>query len=101
MSLMRVQRRHTPDCWTQDLQDMCNTNATQWFNGTCVTNQEYCIAHNFTSFDPESSACLSGNDHTELMKDLQSASRRSPAEDYWNGFVLGMTIPNSGGEQHW
>lgn len=53
--------RHTYDCWSQDLQNGCDTqgNFTTYYAGNCTDNQAYCTQHGFMGgFDKDSEKCL-------------------------------------------
>ena len=86
---------HSPDCYSKELNDVCqglenNGNEYTFYNGSCVTNEEYCMAHGF-----DDTKC----DNTTVEEIIKESSIY-PSEDYLNGFMLGYIIPGSGGEKY-
>ena len=74
------------------LQADCNGNGTVYYKGKCTDALEYCVAHGFDGFDG-SSVCTGGEEGalSQSIEEVITGAAKSPAEDYFDGFVLGVT----------
>ncbi|TRY76399.1 hypothetical protein TCAL_11783 [Tigriopus californicus] len=100
---------NTDDCYDIDQAEECNPDLEyeEWnmtfYQKVCVTKEHYCQSHGYSTYDAESEVCiaedLSGMSDTNFTEVLQSRSI-SPAEDYLNGRVLGLTKDFATGEQY-
>ena len=66
-----------------------------YYKGNCTDALEYCVAHGFADFDG-SGVCTGGGGGEEgglsqSIEDVITGAAKSPAEDYFDGFVLGVT----------
>ena len=73
------------------LQADCN-GSTVYYKGKCTDALEYCVAHGFDGFDG-SSVCTGGEEGglSQSIEEVITGAAKSPAEDYFDGFVLGVT----------
>jgi len=100
---------HTRDCFTPELEAQCvnDHNGTfTWYDGKCTSMEEYCKSHMLDAhnlgFSPDGNGtCINRVTNKTIPKEEAIAKfATAPAEDYWNGYVLGMNIPGQKGVKH-
>ena len=91
---------NTYDCYRDTFQNDCDVNepGTVYYNGTCTQPEDYCTAHDYEDgFDEATGNCVGRNTlPSDTPADLPlseviKGAAISPAEDYFDGFVLGVT----------
>ena len=91
---------HSPDCFTQELNDQCEKDYhSTFYKGHCVSYKEYCMDHGYSNPILGNSSFVMCDENNSLSEVIQK-NAIYPPEDYFSGFVLGFTIPGSGGETH-
>ncbi len=79
--------------------DKCDDGQT-YYDRECTPNEIYCLEHGFEGgYDAISDSCLEQagvGGGSEALKDVIEKSTISPAEDYFNGKVLGLTKNREG-----
>ena len=93
----------TNDCYTVDYDEGCNNATETFYEQRCVGNGYYCTAHDYEDgYDEATGNCVGRNPlpsdtPADLpLSDVLTENSISPAEDYFNGFVLGLTIDKNG-----
>jgi solute carrier family 6 amino acid transporter-like protein 5/7/9/14 len=87
---------NTYDCYSQLYQEKCEE-STIFYNKTCVSPEIYCTSHDYSGFESGQCTNLFGNNQS--IGDVVKQNSISPAEDYFNGNVLGLT-KDAEGNQH-
>ena len=91
---------HTPDCYTIDLgADCSNKMGGIYWNLTCVENNTYCLHHGYNHYEPTNETCVNSTSELKLKSVLADHSV-SPAEDYFNGYIVGFTKDDNSGERY-
>ena len=67
----------------------CIDNGTVYYKGKCTEALEYCVAHGFDGYDGNG-VCTKGS-LSQSIEGVITGAAKSPAEDYFDGFVLGVT----------
>ena len=87
-------------CYRRDpYQNECDAESpgTVYYKGTCTDTEVYCTQHDYDGYDGNGSCTM--NDGTkESIVDVIKRLSISPAEDYFDGFVLGVTKDPSGAQ---
>ena len=85
----------TNDCYTIGYQETCNNETETFYEQRCVGNEYYCTQHDY-GYNGETGDCISPSGDDSPLSDVVTENSISPAEDYFNGFVLGLTIDKNG-----
>ncbi len=88
---------NTMDCYNLDYNNACIEDEIYW-DSKCSTKDDYCAGHGYSSYDIASDSCVSPAKNDPFIEVLSTFST-SPAEDFFNGKVLGLT-KNKNGEQY-
>ena len=76
------------DCYSAAYDDACSET---YYASECVTYDEYCKAHGFNIYVPETQSCNTTNgDKDATFEAVLEEYQISPEEDYFNGRVLGL-----------
>ena len=92
----------TNDCYTINYQDgyagqeNCTEKMETFYEQRCVENEYYCIQHGYGGYDDDTGKCTSPSGEDAPLSDVVTENSISPAEDYFNGFVLGLTTDKNG-----
>ena len=92
---------NTYDCFSQAYQDECNANATLeeiYYDGTCVNTSYYCTEHGFEDGEGGINGTCYGADGDMDVFSVISDNSIVPAEDYFNGVVLGVYKNKTGAQ---
>lgn len=105
---------NTENCYTIDLAEGCNPNGTlvgdyTYWRQECTPKETYCQGHDFEGYELLSDVDFCVNYTTsgelDLIKKLKTVVEDngiSPAEDYFNGKVLGLNKDYEGkAESRW
>ncbi len=91
----------THDCFTLDYQADCDRvhpgNTHTFYKKGCVENEEYCLQHEYNGFADGN--CTRDDGEQVTLDNVIKKSGISPAEDYFNGFVLGI-VKDPEGNRH-
>jgi solute carrier family 6 amino acid transporter-like protein 5/7/9/14 len=92
---------NTRDCYSISYNDKCSSDNV-FFNFTCSTKNEYCHCqwHGYESWITDTDSCILQGEETPLS-DIISVYSVSPAEDYLNGKVLGLSKDQDGTQYSW
>ncbi len=92
---------NTVDCYTLELDEKCDPGET-YYDADCVSNDDYCAAHGYDAgYDAATDSCVGGAGGAETLEEVIEESNISPAEDYFNGKVLGLTKNREGEQYSW
>ncbi len=97
---------NTADCYSLDFDGECAEDEVFW-NFTCSARGEYCQAHGYDDWDSQTDECVASSSSSsssssgEAFDSVLSESGISPAEDYFNGKVLGLTKNAEGDRYTW
>ncbi len=90
---------NTRDCYNIDYNEKCGNDEVFW-DFTCSTKDVYCVGHGYSAWDSSSDSCISSGDN-ETFSTVLGTYSVSPAEDYFNGKVLGLTKDVDGNQYTW
>ena len=88
---------NTRNCYADEYNSDCEENEI-FYNFECSPKSKYCQEHGFVGWNAEEDSCVVPDNEVSIYEVLGVFSV-SPAEDYFNGKVLGLT-KNSDGEQY-
>merc|ERR1712223_1213947 len=103
---------NTVECYSKDLEKSCVenhpefNNLTTWTWNKCVSYDDYCTLHGYLGYQQIQNdtelidGCVNGTDFDSL-KDIIADYSVSPAEDYFNGKLLGLTKDRFGNRYNW
>ncbi len=80
---------NTRDCYSDEYNELCSSDEIFW-NFECSSKDDYCEAHGYVTWDSSTDACIRAESEMLIYEVLTTYSV-SPAEDYFNGRVLGLT----------
>jgi len=109
---------HSPNCYMGELAQKCREDqfnkdndssvALTWYNGTCVNMTTYCQYNgydggqdNHTTSENVNFNCVLNETKFVDIQDVIAENAVTPAEDYFNGLVLGYTKGSSGETYTW
>jgi SNF family Na+-dependent transporter len=92
---------NTYDCYSLTYQRRCIDikENTYFYEQDCREPEYYCTEHKYQEYNLASNSCVLANGIQNNMSEVIKTFSISPAEDYFNGNVLGLTI-NATGAQH-
>ncbi len=91
---------NTRDCFSDEYNEACSPDDEIFWNFDCSSKSEYCQAHGYDSWSSATDACVGSDGETPVYEVLTLYSV-SPAEDYFNGRVLGVTKDKDGTQYTW
>jgi solute carrier family 6 amino acid transporter-like protein 5/7/9/14 len=92
---------NTYDCYSLVYQHQCIDikENTYFYQQDCREPEYYCTEHKYREYNLASNSCVLADGTKYNMSEVIKTFSISPAEDYFNGNVLGLTI-NATGAQH-
>ena len=90
---------NTRDCFTEEFNERCSPEELYW-NFECSSKNDYCVGHGYEAWNQETDSCTRLGEEKSIYEVL-SLSSVSPAEDYFNGRMLGLTKDKDGNQYTW